>query len=213
MLIFLHKLLNKEAGTNIKESLMTLASLNIGWFNKIQTSLEEYELPNSFEEIKGKTIGEWTILVDSAIERRNKERLTQMCYKKEEDLLVLKTKTETIAKKLDNAQYKRKLETEFLHMTKNETKTILIARYGMLQCGKNYRGTDSLNCSTCNEIDDENHRLNYCPKWRFNNLLDTDESVNFNHVYSNDVNVLKILIPYIQKVWNVRNGHGSIRTE
>ena len=99
------------------------------------------------------------------------------------------------------------------NMTKNETKTVMIARYGMLDCGKNYKGTASSNCSTCNVYDNENHRLNSCKKWNFNNPLDTDFSVDFNNIFSNDVNVLKVLIPYIQSVWNVKNGHGSIRTK
>ena len=44
-------------------------------------------------------------------------------------------------------------------MTKQETKTILMARFGMLVCGANYEGTESLQCTTCNLLDNEDHRF------------------------------------------------------
>ena len=210
MLIYLHKILNKIPGIWLKETFLTLANSDTGWFHKIQENLNKYELPEDLDEIRKKTIGEWNCQVTATIERENKERLLQMCHKNEDGIQVPKTKTETIVKKLENNQYKRGPESEFLQMTKNETKTIMIARYGMLDCGKNYKGRASEMCLTCNKKDDENHRLNDCIKWRTNNLYDADITVNFNNVYSNDINVLKVIIPYIQKVWNVRNANGHI---
>ena len=144
--------------------------------------MKEYELPENLDDIQKKAAGEWKRLVDAATESKHKERLIQMCYKKEGEFQVPKTKTETIAQKLDKDQYKRSLQTEFLYMTKNETKTVMIARYGMLDCGKNYKGTASSNCSTCKVYNNENHRLNSCKKWNFNNPLDTDFSVDFNNI-------------------------------
>ena len=44
-----------------------------------------------------------------------------------------------------------------------------MARYGMLQCGRNFSAKTGKNCHTCNVIDDEEHRLNICPKWMTDN--------------------------------------------
>ena len=136
-----------------------------------------------------------------------------MCHKNEDGIQVPKTKTVTMVKKLESNQYKREPEAEFLKMTKNETKTIMIARYGMLDCGKNFKGNASEMCLTCNKKDDENHHLNDCIKWRKNNLYDSDITVNFDNVNSNDINVLNVIIPFIQNVWNVRNANGSMNDQ
>ena len=101
---------------------MTVANSEIGWFHKIQTTLKEYDIPENFDEIKKKTIGEWNCQVTTSIERKNKERLLLMCLKNENGMQVPKTKTETIVKKLECDQYKRGPESELLKMTKNEAK-------------------------------------------------------------------------------------------
>ena len=88
-----------------------------------------------------------------------------------------------------------------------------MARYGMLQCGKNFKGTEDAMCKTCNEVDDENHRLNYCIQWEATNLRNSDMTIDFKNVYSNDINTLRVILPYIQKVWNVKNANGTMHTE
>ena len=49
-----------------------------------------------------------------------------------------KTKTLTVIPELDERGYERKPIDEILSCTKNECKTLVIARYGMLECGMNY---------------------------------------------------------------------------
>ena len=77
-------------------------------------------------------------------------------------------------------------------MTKQQTRTLIIARYGMLACGRNYGGTIAKNCDLCLCYDDENHRLKTCAKWKDPNLLEkTDLSlhctnVDFGQIYSED---------------------------
>ena len=213
MLLYLHKILNKIDGIWLKETYLTIANTEIGWFHKIQAILKEYDIPDNFDGIKKKTIGEWYCQVTTSIERKNKERLLLMCLKDQDGIQVPKTKTETIVKKLECDQYKRRPEPELLKMTKNETKTVMIARYGMLDCGKNFKGSANEMCPTCNIRDDENHRLNDCIRWRTKNLYDADISIDFNNIYSNDISVLKVIIPYIQNIWNVRNGNGSMHDQ
>ena len=98
-------------------------------------------------------------------------------------------------------------------MTKNETKTIMTARYGMLECGKNFKGTVERECHSCGVADDESHRLNICSKWEGKNLVGKDEKVNFQDVYSDNIQTLRKIVPHIQTLWNVKNAHGTMYKE
>ena len=60
-------------------------------------------------------------------------------------------------------------------------------------------------CETCNCIDDEEHRLNTCPKWENNDCNLRDDKVPFIKVYSNDCSVLRDNLPHIQKLWDTKN--------
>ena len=95
-------------------------------------------------------------------------------------------------------------------MTKHATKTIVIARYRMLQCGKNFKGTMREICDKCNCTDDENHRLNDCIKWRVINQYDNSEKTDFNLIFSDNVDELRHIITKIEKVWNTQNAHGTM---
>ena len=79
----------------------------------------------------------------------------------------------------------------------------------MLECGKNHKGTLSLKCITCDIEDDEDHRLNDCPKWQHRSSYG-QERVNFKEIYSNDISTLRKIIPAIQNLWNVKSAHGTM---
>ena len=70
----------------------------------------------------------------------------------------------------------------------------------MLECGKNFRGTITEKCVTCNESDDEEHHMN-----------DT-EIIPFDTIFSSDLDLLRIIFDKIDSVWNVRTGHGTMHT-
>ena len=151
--------------------------------------------------------------VKTAIEKKHKERLAESCYKDSNGKRTPKTKTISIVDQIENETYRRAPVREILYMTKNELKTVMIARFGMLQCGKNHQGTMKQICDTCNCIDDENHRLNYCKKWKDRNLSDSITKVDFNDIYSSDPHIVRALIPHIESLWNTKNAHGSFRTD
>ena len=88
----------------------------------------------------------------------------------------------------------------------------MIARYGQLECGKNYKGTMQENCVLCNCIDDENHRLNHCSRWKNTNLYETIEKVDFAGIFSDDLTNIRHVTEKIGNVWNTRTGHGSMHT-
>ena len=106
--------------------------------------------------------------------------------------------------------YGRGVTPEILLCNKQETKTLITARFGMLECGKNFKGTMSETCNRCNVVDDENHRLNDCPIHKNVNLFETQHKVDFNDVFSTNINILRPVLKEIEKVWNVRNAHGSM---
>ena len=106
---------------------------------------------------------QWIYNVKKGIESKHKERLLDDCHKMVDGEKIQKTKTSTIADNITD-EYIRKPLNEIKNLSKNETRTLMMARYGMLQCGKNYGGSMQSICSDCNCLDDENHRLNFLPQ-------------------------------------------------
>ena len=156
---------------------------------------------------------EWKLKVQKAIEKKNKERLHEECHETTNGIKKEKTKTASMTKQLADPSYKREPRPEIQKTTKHEAKTIIIARYGMLQCGKNYQGTMNKTCDKCNCIDDENHRLNYCVKWKDRNYHNETGKVDFKLIYSNEIAVLRSILPSIEKLWNTRNANGTMHSE
>ena len=210
MLSFLHKILQRNDEDWTKKTLRRLQAENIGWFKKIQSILTKYDLPTDLSIIASYRPQDWKKRVKFVLENESRTRLQNDCYKKEDGNLTEKTKTKGIADKLKDNEYDRSPVPELLLTTRHETKTTMIARFRMLECGTNYKGTHNHICTACNVIDDEEHRLNHCSLWRDTNCYDDDEKINFESIYSNDVNVLRSIIPKIESVWNTRTAHGTM---
>ena len=85
-----------------------------------------------------------------------------------------------------------------------------MARYGMLECGRNRGGSTKKICESCNVIDDEEHRLNVCTKWV--NHKDELDKISFEQIISNDLDSLKEILQRIATIWNTKNGRGSMIT-
>ena len=209
-LIYLHRLLNHKDETWTKQTLMTLINLDIGWGKNIVETLSDYGLPTNLETIQKETKRRWKRAVTERIETRNRIRLYNECHKKENGVDVPKTKTKHIIDHLTSSTYQREPLDILLQCTKQETKAILIARFGMLECGKNFKGTLKEMCTKCNTLDDESHRLNFCEKLKDINLCNSEQKANFNDIYSNDVRVVKGISACIEKVWNVKTAHGNV---
>ena len=141
----------------------------------------------------------------------NKKRLLDDCYRTEGGKQIEKTKTKHIIEIIQNDTYERTPQHEILQCTKQETKTLIIARFGMLECGANFKGTLREFCDTCKQTDDESHRLNYCPKFKELNRYDSTDKVDFANIFSNDINTLKQIIYEIERVWNVKTAHGTMK--
>ena len=50
--------------------------------------------------------------------------------------------------------YQRKPIPEIIHCSKQQTKALIISIFGILECGRNYMGTQSDICGLCNVTDD-----------------------------------------------------------
>ncbi len=191
---------------------------NIGYFTRqkfrlyksIIKTLEKYQLPLDFQVVKAFTHNQWKNTVKTQIEKENLRKLKEDLHKTENGTQRPKKKTESIVQLIQIPHYQRKPRKEILELSRHETKTLIIARYGMLECGKNYKGTNAENCNQCNVYDDENHRLNNCQKYREINFYETDTKVDFNLIHSNDTTVLRNIISNLECVWSTRNGHGTM---
>ena len=151
--------------------------------------------------------------VKAAVEKKNRVRLEEECYKYEKGEKKVKTKTASILSDLKDKKYKRQPKEEVVNNNKQITRTIMLARYGMLECGTNYKQTLNSTCSECGVRDDENHRLNYCIKWKNTNFYNQHEKTNFEDIYSNQKEKLEKIIKNICQVWNIKCGSGSMRID
>ena len=184
--------------------------MNIGWGKSIIEALNEYELPTDFSHIQSFTERQWTTIVRQKIEIKNKKRLYDDCHKMVNGNPTPKTKTAHIIPKIIEDTYTRKPQDDVMQCSKYETKTIIIARFCMLECGENFKGKLSESCSMCNMVDDEDHRLNYCIKYRDVNLYDDEVKGDFRKVYSENVNEIREILPIIQRIWDTKTAHGTM---
>ena len=209
---YLHRILNRPDSHWTKQTLQILIEENIGWAKTVKQTLQNLDLPTDLSVIKNKRPNEWKNLVDAKIEAKNKKKLLEECHKVVEGKRIEKTKTKHIIEKITNEQYTRTPSPELLSLNKQETKTIMISRFRMLECGTNYKGSMNSICQTCRKKDDEDHRLNHCKRFRATNCYDNLTKPNFNDVYSSDTNTLKAIATIIEKTWNTRNAYGSMVT-
>ena len=86
-----------------------------------------------------------------------------------------------------------------------------MARNGMLECGKNYKGTMKETCDTCAVIDNENHRLNECTLWKQTNYAEKSYRANFQDIYSDDQMLLEKAIVDIENVWELQYASGKMK--
>ena len=106
--------------------------------------------------------------------------------------------------------YTREPLKEAVNRDKQRTKTIILARSGMLECGKNFKGTIRESCSECNTPDNEEHRMNYCINWEATNNVGKTK-IDFTDIYSSDNNVLDCVINAIESVWELRYANGRMK--
>ena len=87
-----------------------------------------------------------------------------------------------------------------------------MGQYGMLQCASNFsNGYGSKLCTRCKVVDDENHRINFCPKWSSTNLFYKQEKINFEDIYSDDECKSIIVVKKIIEMWDLGNNRNCMK--
>ena len=100
---------------------------------------------------------------------------------------------------------------EVISSNKLQAKTLIIARSGMLECGKNFKATIPETCNKCLQLDNENHRMNECPNWEHLNYINSGNKVDFQDVYSSDPQKLSLVTDRIRGVWELSLGKGVMK--
>ena len=149
--------------------------------------------------------------MNAAALNMNKKKLSQSCKNKIGNTEKVKTKTKYVLDLINEESYTCKPLPEIIISNRLQAKTIIIARSGMLECGKNFKATIPETCVICSKIDDENHRMNECLNWKHLNYIDSREKVDFQEVYSNDPQRLAVVIDRIWGVWELSLGKGVMK--
>ena len=212
-LLYLHKLLQKESGNWARLTLDLMDQNNVGWAKSIRTTLQSWGLEEQWDLIAQKTQREWKSQVEEAAERLNKERLKADCLIKERGELRAKTKSKTIIQELEKSDYKRKPLDIMSYGSAVVARALIMGRYGMLKCKSNFsRGSGKKLCDVCNVTDDEDHRVNHCTVYESMNRCHSDSKIDFNGIYSDDLNESLKVVRAILELWDLGIGRNEIRT-
>ena len=149
--------------------------------------------------------------MNAAAFNMNKQKLTQCCKEKTGNTEKVKTKTKYILDHINKDSYTCKLLPEIILSNRLQAKTIIIARSGMLECGKNFKATIPETCTRYLQVDNENHRMNECLNWKHLNYIDNNIKVDFQDVYSNDPQRLSVVVDRIRGVWELSLGKGTMK--
>ena len=66
-------------------------------------------------------------------------------------------------------------------------------------------------CATCNLVDDEDHRINDCLRFKGQNLCMSGLNYDFGAIYSDDEETVTRTIEVIRLLWNLENGQNEMK--
>ena len=208
-LIYLHKILLRNEEHWTRHILKVLNEMDLGWSSEINKKLIKYDLDTDWSKINQYSAGEWKNMVKQAVRKVNHERLLSLCFK---DRNVKKTKTKYLISRLEADQYANNEQSSSLNLSRLQSKAIIMARSGMLQCATNYKNDyQSTTCKECKMTDNENHRINECKKYTTVNYQGQTEKFDFSNVYSDTKEVLQSAAEVINQIWDLANGKNSMR--
>ena len=204
----LYRLLTRNPAHWTHRTLLHHHEQNVAWAKHISNKLTEYELETDWNTIKIKRPNEWKEIMRKAILKRNGKKFLDSCISGNENDTKVLTKTRHIHDKLNNNIYNDNPITHLVSGNKQRARTIFLAQNHMLECGNNMKGTMTGKCSTCDEIDDEQHRLVACEKWPNSN---DNNNIQFQDIYSENIDELNSIVHEIEKTWDTRYTNGRMR--
>ena len=207
-LLYLKTILDRPDDDFPKRMLFCELNDDIGWARQINQKLEEYDLKYSWEQIKAMKFSTWKQLTTNATEKKNKEKLVEMCH----DRKGIKRKTEFILDKIKSDDYVRNPRFDILCRNRLRSRIQLMSMFGMLDCANNYKiGYKGNLCSMCNAIDDENHRINFCAKFKERNLYNSLVKFDFRCINSPNQETVDRAIDVVNELWDLTNGKNEMR--
>ena len=85
--------------------------------------------------------------------------------------------------------------------------------FGMLKCAFNFKyGHGGHMCGTCNMVDDENHRINRCVKFKDTSLYLSPVKYDFNSIYADDEDAISRTLEVIEHIWDLDYGKNEMRS-
>ena len=212
-LLYLHKLLLKNVDHWARVTLLIVWEKEIGWAKQLKELLRKWGLEGDLTAIQQKTTTQWKLKVKQAAEKQNIEKLKEECEVKIRGETRQKTKTKSVEAAINNPEYKRGLDPFLVkHESLKYAKLLIMARYGMLDCGNNYAiKYGGKMCKTCSETDDENHRMNMCKRWESINLCNNNEKIDFDDIYSSDEDKCLQTVKSIASLWDLESGKNEMR--
>ena len=148
--------------------------------------------------------------MQNAVDSVHKKKLREECFETKSGITKAKTKTAFALERLSDDHYERKIMEPIEKLNRQEAKVLILARFHMLECGKNFKGSLPENCPECEVTDDEQHHLNFCTRYKDINFCNDVEKHSFDEIYESDFTVVKRAINRIERVWNLKTGHGSM---
>ena len=204
--------MQKDNSQWIKDSLLSLRENNTGWAKYVEKTLQQWGLEQQWEVIASKSRGEWTREVDRAAEEQNKSKLNDLCQAKQRGISRVKTKTKTIADITGRDDFKRTPLPILQNLSSLQTRALIMGRYGMLDCRANFSmGYGGKLCVECNTDDNEAHRINECVKYRAVNRYDSTGKIDFENIYSDELNDVMIVVDSILAIWDLEHGKNVIK--
>ena len=207
-LLYLKKILDKQNDDWLKQMFYCLKNDDIGWAKQILSTLNEYGLNESLEEIQHLTNAAWKRKVNEATEKKNKEKLIDMCVSRDGE----KSKTKKLLYKIQKDEYKRVPCMDILNKSRHLCRAQIMTMYGMLDCAKNFKtGYKREICSVCKVLDDESHRINYCSKYQNINLFHSPIKIDFESIHSGNKKAIKRVLEVVGEIWDLTNGKNLMR--
>ena len=212
-LLYLKKILTRNCESNSKILLNALKERNIGWAKYITRVLNDFDLIDDWAEIQKITVPKWKKQVHNAADKKQIDYLKNECMKMKDSQRRIGPKTASLYELLQDKNYQPRGGSKLLDLEKTDAKCIIMSRHGMLLCAKNYRNRFNTNqCKTCQTLDDENHRANYCSEFQKTNRLHQEKKIDFSKVFSENTSELKSISKELQEIWDISYNQNSMKS-
>ena len=209
-LLYLKTILDKPTHDWTKRMLLVLNNNGIGWAKQIDKLLDLYGLERNWEKISSQSASSWRLLVSTAIETKNKEKLVEMCHSVH-SVNGVKTKTKRLLNELGSECYERKPYMSVFRKSRLKARVQIMGMFSMLQCANNFKfGYGNSNCNECGVLDDEGHRINHCFKLREFNLYHSTIKFEFDSIFSGDEDAISRALVVVMHVWDLKNGRNAV---